>query len=101
MDFGKEEAKWDMGVHSSEYPQIRKYSGFYIGRYEAGVATLNQEKKANGEANPFDDSVTFDGGKSLFNSVAIQTGINGWAWQNCDFTARRAGTPITIGTVEM
>ena len=98
IDFGKENAKWDMEGQAAEYPQIIKYNGFYIGRYEAGVATLNQEKKANGEAKPFDDSVTFDGGKSLFNSVAIQTGINNWGWQNYDFTARRTGTPVTTGT---
>ncbi len=98
IDFGKENAKWDMEGHSSEYPQIRKYSGFYIGRYEAGVATLNSEKKANGEANPFDDSVTFEGGKSLFEAVTIQTGINGWNWQNYDFTARKTGSPVTTGT---
>ncbi len=98
IDFGKENAKWDTEGLSPEYPQIEKYNGFYIGRYEAGVATLNKEKKANGEANPFDDSVTFDGGKSLFNSIAIQTGINSWPGQNYDFTARRTGTPSTAGT---
>ncbi len=98
MDFGKENAKWDVETNLAELPQIRKYSGFYIGRYEAGVATLNKEKKANGEANPFDDSVTFDGGKSLFEAVGIQTGINGWTWQNYDFTARRTGTPGITGT---
>ncbi len=98
IDFEKENAKWDMETQTLEYVQIKKYNGFYIGRYEAGVATLNKEKKANGEAYPFDDSVTFDGGKSLFEAVAIQTGINSWTWQNYDFTARRAGTPVTTGT---
>ena len=85
-----------------EYPQIRKYNGFYIGRYEAGVGTLNKNKKENGtdeeKRDPFDYSVTFDGDASLFNSaVAIQTGISGWTWQNYDFTARREGTPVTTG----
>ena len=99
IDFGKENAKWDVEGQAAEYPQIRKYSGFYIGRYEAGVATLNKEKKANGETYPFDDSVTFDGGKSLFEAVARQTGINSdFGWQNYDFTARRTGTPVTTGT---
>ena len=94
IDFGKENAKWDMEPNLAELPQIRKYSGFYIGRYEAGVATLNQEKKEKGEENPFDYSVTFEGGKSLFNSVPI----NSEGWKNYDFTARRAGTPVTTGT---
>ena len=98
IDFGKESCKWDMETQTLEYFQIRKYNGFYIGRYEAGVATLNKEKEANGEAYPFDDSVTFENGKSLFKAVGIQTGINSWNWQNYDFTARRIGTLVTTGT---
>ena len=98
INFGKENAMWDMETNLAELPQIKKYNGFYIGRYEAGVSTLNKEKKSNGDAYPFDDSVTFDGGKSLFNSVEIQTGINNWNWQNYDFTARRVGTLVTTGT---
>ncbi len=101
IDFGKESAKWDMGTNPAELLQIRKYNGFYVGRYEAGVGTLNKNKKENGteeeKANPFDYSVTFDGGASLFNSVAIETGINGWGLQNYNFTARRIGTPVTTG----
>ena len=90
-----------MGTNPAELLQIRKYNGFYVGRYEAGVGTLNKNKKENGteeeKANPFDYSVTFDGGASLFNSVAIETGINGWGLQNYNFTARRIGTPVTTG----
>ncbi len=99
ITWGTEYGKWDLETNSAELPQIEKYNGFYIGRYEAGVATLNKEKENNGEANPFDDSVTFSGGKSLFQAVAIQTGIiSGWTWQNYDFTARREGTPVTTGS---
>ena len=69
------------------------------GRYEAGVGTLNKNKEENGtveeKTNPFDYSVTFNNGASLFNSVKIQTGINNWNWQNYNFTARRTGTPVT------
>ncbi len=102
IDWSKESVKWDMETHTSEYPQIRKYNGFYIGRYEAGVGTLNKNKKENGtdeeKRDPFDYSVTFDGDASLFNSVGIQTGlISGWGWQNYNFTARRTGTPVTTG----
>ena len=99
ITWGTEYGKWDLETNSAELPQIEKYNGFYIGRYEAGVATLNKEKENNGEANPFDDRVTFSGGKSLFQAVAIQTGIiSGWTWQNYDFTARREGTPVTTGS---
>ena len=88
--------KWDTEITSAELPQVEKYGGFYIGRYEAGVGTLNKEKEQNGDVNPFDYTVTFDGGASLFNSVEIQTGlISGWGWQNYNFTAKRTGTPVT------
>ena len=29
---------WDKTTYTSELPQIRKYEGFYVGRYEAGLA---------------------------------------------------------------
>ena len=98
INFGEntyDNAGWDRETNAIELPQIEKYAGFYIGRYEAGVGTLNKEKEQAGEANPFDYTVTFTGGASLFNSVGIQTGlINGWAWQNYNFTAKREGTPV-------
>lgn len=72
---------------------------FIAGRYEAGVATLNRQKKANKETYPFDDSVTFSGGVSLFNSVMYETGIiSSWRGQNYNFIARKVGTPVTTGT---
>ena len=34
---------WDKTTYSSELPQIRKYGGFYVARYEAGLAkTINE-----------------------------------------------------------
>ena len=71
---------------------------FIAGRYEAGVGTLNEEKKANNEENPFDYSVTFEGNASLYGSVGIQTGLNGWGRQNYNYTARQTGTLVTTGT---
>ena len=83
IDFGMQNMdSWDKTTGSSEYAQIQKYGGFYVGRYEAGVSTLDEE---TGE---FKDSVTFINNASLFNAVGIQTGINGWGWQNYDFIAR-------------
>lgn len=91
---------WDAEINSAELPQVEKYGGFYIGRYEAGVGTLNKEKEQNGtdveKANPFDYTVTFANGASLFNNVGIQNSIiDNWGWQNYNFTAKRTGTPIT------
>ena len=83
IDFGMfNSSSWDRETNSAEKEQISKYGGFYVGRYEAGVSTLDEE---TGE---FKDSVTFSNNASLFDTVGIQTGINGWGWQNYDFIAR-------------
>ena len=99
VSFGEntyDNAGWDRETNEIEFSQIEKYEGFYIGRYEAGVGTLNKEKEQNGENNPFDYTVTFANGASLYNSVGVQTGlINTWGWQNYNFTAKREGTPVT------
>ena len=98
ISFGEnkyDNAEWDRETAESELSQIEKYGGFYIGRYEAGVGTLNKEKQQKGESNPFDYTVTFSNGMSLFNSIGIQTGlISGWTWQNYNFTAKKEGTPV-------
>ena len=83
IDFGMQNmASWDRETNTAEKEQITKYGGFYVGRYEAGVSTLDEE------TGTFKDSVTFSNNASLFNPVGIQTGINGWGWQNYDFIAR-------------
>ena len=88
IDFGMTSASsWDRETNTSEKEQIEKYGGFYVGRYEAGLSTLDEE---TGE---FKDSVTFSNNSSLFNAVGTQTGINGWGWQNYNFIAR--GNVIT------
>jgi len=83
IDFGMQNmASWDRETNTAEKEQIEKYGGFYVGRYEAGVSTLDET------TNTFKDSVTFSSNASLFNSVGIQSGINGLGWQNYDFIAR-------------
>ena len=91
INWGKENAKWDMTTNALEYEQIEKYEGFYIGRYEAGVSTLNEA------TNKFEDSIKFNNNASLFNAVALEPGYNNWGWQNYSFTARTNGTPVTTG----
>ena len=82
-----------METSQEESIQVRKYGGFYIGRYEAGVATYNEE------TNSFENSVTFSNNASLEDIVGIQTGINSsWGWQNYDYTARQEGTIVGTGT---
>ena len=54
IDFGMSNvSSWDIETNTAEKEQIEKYGGFYVGRYEAGVSTLDEE---TGE---FKDSVTF------------------------------------------
>lgn len=92
INWGKENAKWDMETNVAENEQIEKYGGFYVGRYEAGVSTLNE---ATGE---FENSVTFNDNKSLFSAVALQSGLHNWGWQNYDYMARQDGTAVTTGS---
>ena len=88
IDFGMQNmASWDRETNTAEKEQIEKYGGFYVGRYEAGVSTLDET------TNTFKDSVTFSSNASLFNSVGIQSGINGWGWQNYDYIARGKTVP--------
>ena len=83
IDFGMSSASsYDRTTGSSEYAQIQKYGGFYVGRYEAGISTLDET------TNTFKDSVTFNNSASLYNPVGIQSGINNWGWQNYDYIAR-------------
>ena len=88
IDFGMQNmASWDRETNTAEKEQIEKYGGFYVGRYEAGVSTLDEE------TNTFKESVTFTNNKSLFSAVGIQSGINGWGWQNYDYIARGKTVP--------
>ena len=83
IDFGLNgNFSWDRETNTSEEEQIKKYGGFYVGRYEAGVSTFDEN------TNTFKDSITFTPSTSLFNIVPIQSGIHGWSWQNYDFIAR-------------
>ena len=83
IDFGMQYmASWDRETNTAEEEQIEKYGGFYVGRYEAGISTLDET------TNTFKDSVTFNNSASLYNPVGIQSGINNWGWQNYDYIAR-------------
>ncbi len=81
-----------METDIAECRQIKKYGGFYIGRYEAGVSTYNE---ATGN---FQDSVTFSNNASLFDSVPIEIGLYNSKWQNYSFTARQKNTIVSIGS---
>ena len=46
-DWGKQNANWDNTTPKAELSQIEKYSGFYVGRYEAGLASTITEFTTN------------------------------------------------------
>lgn len=37
----KEKVTWETTTNTGELPQIQKYGGFYVGRYEAGTSNIN------------------------------------------------------------
>ena len=39
-DWGYSNATWETQTNTAELPQIQKYGGFYIGRYEAGTSEI-------------------------------------------------------------
>ncbi len=75
----------------AEKYQIKKYGGFYIGRYEAGTAVLDNNTKV------FNDKVTFNG-KSLNDNITIITDSHGWTWQNTDYQARSSDMQTLLGS---
>ena len=61
-------ATWETQTHSSELVQIRKYGGFYIGRYEAGTS-----------------EITISTGTITVDFSGAHTASS---WQNTDFSIR-------------
>lgn len=45
--WGKQNAEWDTTTPKAEVQQIEKYGGFYVGRYEAGLASTITEFTTN------------------------------------------------------
>ena len=45
--WGKQNAEWDTTTPKAELSQIEKYGGFYVGRYEAGLASTITEFTTN------------------------------------------------------
>ena len=79
INFGMQNSTiWDTSTNTAEKVDIQKYSGFYVGRYEAGTS-----------------EVTLSGGMKWENASNGST-INGIAWQNGDFVSSKViGGKIT------
>ena len=71
-DWKKQNAEWDNTTSASEYAQIDKYGGFYVARYEAGLASNIKEFTANQK---------HDGSNQIYNLEGIpqsKAGIVPW-----------------------
>jgi type II secretory pathway pseudopilin PulG len=79
INFGMQNSTgWDTSTNTAELLPIQKYSGFYIGRYEAGTS-----------------EVTLSGNVKWENASTGST-INGWGWQNGSFVSSKVtGGKIT------
>ena len=96
-------AGWDKTTYTSELPQIRKYEGFYVARYEAGLAetipeftstqqhtgsnqVYNKEGKTQSRAgvipwNFIDWTTSQNNAKNMYNTNSVSSGlITGTQW---------------------
>ena len=94
---------WDKTTYTSELPQIRKYGGFYVGRYEAGLEktiteftstqkntssnqVYNKEGKPQARAgvipwNFIDWTTSQNNAKNMYNTNSVSSGlITGTQW---------------------
>jgi len=59
---GRSNSSWDTTVTSLEKIQIKKYGGFYVGRYEAGLASTIEE---------YDEPQQQTGSNQIYNKVGV------------------------------
>ncbi len=94
---------WDKTTYSSELPQIRKYGGFYVARYEAGLAKTIVEFTSTQQHTGYNQVYNVDGipqskegvipwmfidwttsqknAKSMYNTNSVSSGlITGTQW---------------------
>ena len=77
-------AGWDKTTYTSELPQIRKYGGFYIARYEAGLAETIPE---------FTDAQKQIGSNQVYNKEGIpqsKAGIVPWMFIDWNMSQKNA-----------
>ena len=80
INFGMQNVTgWDTSTNTAELLPIQKYSGFYIGRYEAGTS-----------------EVILEGNVKWENASTGSSNSQGWGWQNESFVSSKVtGGKIT------
>ena len=81
-DWGKQNANWDNTTPKAELSQIEKYSGFYVGRYEAGLAS---------DMTEFTTNQTHTGSNQVYNQYKTPQSKAGLVpWNFVDWTHSKA-----------
>ncbi len=86
-------AGWDKTTYSSELLQIRKYGGFYVARYEAGLAKNIEEVKT---------TIYYPSTKSVYNKEGIpqsKAGIVPWNFIDWSTANKNAKNMYNINSV--
>ena len=80
--WGKQNANWDNTTPKAELSQIEKYSGFYVGRYEAGLAS---------DMTEFTTNQTHTGSNQVYNQYKTPQSKAGLVpWNFVDWTHSKA-----------
>ena len=80
--WGKQNAEWDTTTPKPELTQIEKYGGFYVGRYEAGLASNIKE---------FSKNQTHTGSNQIYNLEGVPQSKAGIVpWDFIDWTHAKA-----------
>lgn len=81
-NWGKQNANWDNTTPKAELSQIEKYSGFYVGRYEAGLAS---------DMTEFTTNQTHTGSNQVYNQYKTPQSKAGLVpWNFVDWTHSKA-----------
>ncbi len=84
---------WDTTTYSSELPQIRKYGGFYVARYEAGLAETIPE---------FTSTQKHTGSNQIYNKEGIpqsKAGVIPWMFIDWNMAQKNAGNMYNTASV--
>ena len=80
--WGKQNAEWDTTTPKAEVQQIEKYGGFYVGRYEAGLAS---------DMSEFTSTQQHTGSNQVYNVYKTPQSKAGLApWNFVDWTHSKA-----------
>ena len=86
-------AGWDKTTYTSELPQIRKYGGFYVARYEAGLANSISE---------FTSTQQNTGSNQVYNKEGIpQSRANQAPWNFIDWTTSQKNSKNMYDTTSV